>query len=180
LSRRGACFAAADFDATLLFLNSLLFVPMTLDHLHDVERELNVTLPAPYVAYMRSYPLVLNETVIYIGDSPQTPAQWEFIGTRERLIELNRYVREPGVEWLEDGSPWPDTHFAIGEDIGGDCFSIRLAGVGAGVGADWDYSAGKSVFTFDHETGRFEPRASSLEAYARQVLAEYARYQRRR
>jgi hypothetical protein len=60
----------------------------------------------------------------------------------------------------------------------GACFAIRL--VGAGWGADWDYSAGKSVFTFDHETGRFEPRASSLEAYAQQVLAEYARYQRSR
>jgi SMI1-KNR4 cell-wall len=137
---------------------------MTADQLRDVEHELNLTLPKFYAAFMLEYPQDLNDTVIQIGDSPQIPADWEFIGSSERLIEVNRFVREPEVEWLEDGGPWPDDQFVIGEDIGGDYFSVNLSGTS------------EAVLMFDHETGGFEPCAASLSAHAQRVIAEYSRY----
>jgi hypothetical protein len=141
---------------------------VTEDELRHLEQRFGITLPDPYKAFMLEFPTVLLETRILVGDQPQTPAQWEFLGSVERLLEVNRFVREePDIEWLEDGGAWPEDKFVIGEDIGGDYFALDLCADGA-------------VLRFDHENGTLEPLEPTLQAYTTRVLREYAEYNQRR
>ena len=141
---------------------------MTAQDVQLVEESLGLTLPAFYASFMLEYPAELSETVIRLGDSPESPSGWEILGAAHRVVAINRSVREPGVEWTADGGPWPGDQLAIGEDVGGDYFSVDLTG------------ASRAVFRFDHETGAFEEFAPSLEVFAQVVVLQYMEYNRRR
>jgi hypothetical protein len=138
---------------------------LTLTALQSLEATLGIKLPEFYTKFMQNYPSTLRDTTLYIGGSPQTPAQWEFASLVEKLLELNIFFRESEIEWTEAG-PWP-TLFVIGEDIGGDYFAISLA----------DNTS--EVFCFEHEDGRFVTRTPSLDDDAHQILQEYRNYNER-
>jgi SMI1-KNR4 cell-wall len=140
---------------------------MTTDQLQSIESTLELKLPEFYRRFMLAFPGELEHTTILVGSSPQTPAEWECLGTAQRLIETNQFVRDPEIEWLADGGPWPANKFAIGEDIGGDYFAIELIG-------------GQEVFCYDHENGEFVVCAASLRVHADQVLDQYRAFDERK
>jgi SMI1-KNR4 cell-wall len=139
---------------------------MTNGQLQSIESTLGLKLPDFYRTFMLAFPGDLEQTTIHIGSSPQTPAEWECLGTEQRLIEINQFVQDPEIEWLADGGPWPINKFAIGEDIGGDYFAIDLIG-------------SQEVFCYDHENGEFVVCAASLQAHANQILDQYRAFNAR-
>jgi hypothetical protein len=76
----------------------------------------------------------------------------------DRLIQLNRDVRQPGVPYLGDtGGPWPNEHVVIGEDQSGNYWSV--------VTSDQTTSVSTAVWFFDHETGRLTESYRSIERF---------------
>ncbi len=137
---------------------------MTLDELRRVEKTLGLTLPFTYKAFMLEFPTALLETGYGSGNGGYIPAEWEFLGSAEQLIENNCFVRNENeeIEWMSDGSPWPADKFVIGLDIGGDYFAIDLSGEGG-------------VFRYCHEDGSLEPLEPTLHDYMQRVLQNYAK-----
>jgi len=133
---------------------------MTNDYLEDVRREFGVSLPASFVAFMQDYPSELETTKLNLGWCQEAVSERYFLKSPDRIAELNRIVRTPGVSWLEDGNGWPTRFFVIGDDDCGNYFAI-----------DTETDTG-AVHFYDHEVASFALRAGSLRAFADEMIEE--------
>lgn len=74
----------------------------------------------------------------------------------DRLIELNRRVRKPGTKWIgPDGDPWPEDHVVIGDDEGGNYWSVLRV----------DRHRNKSVWFYDHDVATLERQHKNVAAF---------------
>jgi hypothetical protein len=80
----------------------------------------------------------------------------EIVANHERLIELNRSVRNPNL-WFFGEHPWPNHFFAIGMDVYGCHYFIDTSGEHPGILFEDTYS-------WD-----IERKAESLDELARQI-----------
>jgi hypothetical protein len=86
-------------------------------------------------------------------------------GDVDRLIELNRLVREPGTPWIgEAGEPWPEDHVVIGEDQCGNYWSVLRV----------DLHRNKSVWFYDHEIGTMERQYKNVGAFLEDITVVVA------
>ena len=139
---------------------------MTNNHLDNIRREFGVSLPPSYVAFMENYPTELETTKLNLGWCQEAISDRYFLKSHDRIVELNRVVRTPGVSWLEDGSGWPARFFVIGDDDCGNYFAI-----------DTETETG-AVYFYDHEVASFALRADSLKAFADQMIGETLEFNR--
>lgn len=137
--------ADAAFRADVLYwvVRPHYLLAMTDDYLDSVKREFGLTLPPAYVAFMRSYPQELETTKLELGWCQEAIAERHFLKSPEKVAELNRGVRVPGVSWLQDGSGWPARFWVIGDDQCGNYYAIDT-GIDSG-----------AVHFYDHEIGTF-------------------------
>lgn len=139
---------------------------MTNDYLEDVSREFGVALPASYVAFMQNYPSELETTKLNLSGCQEAISERYFLKSPERIAEINRIVRTPGVSWLRDGSGWPNCFFVIGDDDCGNYFAI-----------DTEADTG-GVHFYDHEVAAIALRADSLRAFADQMIEQTLEFNR--
>jgi SMI1-KNR4 cell-wall len=126
-----------------------------------LETELGVVLPGHYRDFLRNYPQTLIDARLNLGWSKESPTDRQLNNNPHKLVELNKNVRLPGTPWVgEDGEPWPDNYFVIGDDQCGNYYSVDLN------------SAEPGVWFYDHEVGEFYLYADSLEEFTEFLLEE--------
>jgi hypothetical protein len=87
----------------------------------------------------------------------------------DRLIFLNRDVREPGTPWIgEEGGPWPDEHIVIGENQCGDYWSVIRS-----ERPPTEESGSMPVYFLDHEVGTLTEAHPSLESFLAEIRETY-------
>jgi hypothetical protein len=128
------------------------------DEVRGIETEFGITLPRDYVAFMRSYPRVLDETKAIFGPKDHDPISVRyFLKSNDRVVALNREIREA----LSAGPvTWPQRFFIIGMTDGGDFYSI-----------DCD-AGGSAVSCWNHEEDIFEPIAEDVHAFAEFLIKD--------
>jgi hypothetical protein len=131
-----------------------------------IERALGFALPAHYKRVMLAYPQSLLAAKPK-GWAPIT--EWEFADNPQRIIEMNRYVREQGAGYFVEEEQWPDRFFVIGEeaDGAGNYYAIdRLC-------------ADETVYWFNHEDGQILPtHTKSLSEFRNWMIEYFAQFKK--
>jgi hypothetical protein len=118
---------------------------MQLEALRQIEASLGLRLPPYYKDFINHYP----ERLLAI---PNGPAESWLLDDAESVIRCNRDVRSDEFESHE--FEWPDSHFVIGLDEGGNYFTL-------------DRTAAESpVYLFDFHWRTFDRFCASLDKYA--------------
>jgi hypothetical protein len=141
-----------------------------------IERALGFHLPEFYKEFMPIY-----DRELLLGEQPDwlpPVTEWEFAERPERVIELNRQVRNnPPADLIGDGE-WPDQYFIIGREDLQDYFVTRQPAPPAphgqarrGSGLVCNYMVvnrmdeDETVFLRSRVDGAFHLIATSLESY---------------
>lgn len=129
---------------------------MTAADLARIEAALGFELPASYRQFMLRYP---RERLLAAQPEWLEPVtEWEFADNPDRVVAFNRFVRtQPDRVFMDDG-PWPDHLLVIGNEADINYFAIDRTG------------ADPTVLRWNHENGKLEPRADSLDDFVRYLL----------
>jgi hypothetical protein len=84
----------------------------------------------------------------------------------DELIYYNEDVRKAGTPWTEDGGPWPERYFVIGDDQCGNYWVIDLK------------LTGQEVLFYDHDVGKFEVVHKTVEAFAKELVRSTKKWNR--
>lgn len=134
---------------------------MTEAEITTLESQLGVTLPEHYRRFLLEYPQILIDTKLNLGRIQEAPADRQLCNNPARLVMLNRDMRLPGTPWVgEEGNPWPEKYFVIGDDQCGNYWSVDLQAGDTGV---WFY---------DHEIRAFERQHNGLLEFGVSLLKE--------
>lgn len=139
---------------------------MTKADLDRIEAELGLRLPADYRELMLDYPEFLRQAH-YSSPVGGLASDDLLIADPDRVIAYNRNWRDDDFLLGEDDTePRVCRYLIIGEDCGGNSWSVRLG------------NEDGTVWFFNHEDGSLEPSAASCAEHVdhlRQLLAEIDR-----
>jgi hypothetical protein len=126
----------------------------------------NAPLPEFYKRFMLAYPQSLLKAKPK-GWAPIT--DWEFANNPDRIIEMNRYVREQEDGYFLEEGPWPDKFFVIGEEEGGagNYYAIDR------------HSGDETVYWFYHGDGEIAPLfTKSLDEFRDWMIEYFAQFKK--
>ena len=132
--------------------------------LATIEEALGFVLPGFYREFMLRYP----ESLLDAKPVDWKPiVEWEFANIPDRIIEMNRYVREQEAGYFLEDEPWPHEFFVIGEEEGGaeNFYAIRRTG------------DDETVYMYHHEDEEILPtHAKSLPAFHEWMIEYFAQF----
>lgn len=144
---------------------------MTEHDLQRIERVLEVSLPGYYYSIQLEYPSELLKLADLIKDDdnsdPETPCDLELLNDLEIIIDMNKFVREPGHRYSKSGDPWPANYFLVGIDGCGNYYAIDLL--------KGDESP---VFFWDHDTIEWDEAAPNIRDFIPLLIEQYYDYAR--
>ncbi len=132
-------------------------MPDDLNILPELEAMTGYPVPASWLALMRQFPATLAKRT-YPGIESRV-VDHELLDNLERVLQLNRTIREEDVWGDEDNedAPWLTTRLAIGEDLSGDIVFLDTT------------RADPPVQRFLVSSGRVIEMAPDLATFARQL-----------
>jgi hypothetical protein len=120
-----------------------------------------VRLPQEYRALLIDYPQLLRNTKTNLGWKQESISDRELYDQANHIIQINLDMRRPGTPWIgEEGGPWPDHMFVIGDDQCGDYWCIDVTAPEC------------AVWFYEHDLGEFQPDSPSLAAYIDKTVSD--------
>jgi hypothetical protein len=127
---------------------------------NELERIIGQPAPQAYLTWLGDYPGDLSR--LTYPKLKDRLADYELLDDPAKVLQLNEMVREEDIWTGEDGDgPYPPSHLAIGEDMGGDIVSIQLD------------DPSLPVFRLHTSVAELHRVADNLDAYADHLRQKY-------
>ena len=137
---------------------------MNADEFKNAAKQFGLTLPQAYLEFLAKYPARFRRMYYDYGGTRDYVCDRDFVEAPAPLIELNHEFRRLLLEVDSEEPIDSDSLWAIGHDIGGNYYVIRVG------------EAAPSVHFFDHETGETWILAKSLRGFSTFLSSKWKRF----